>query len=889
MTQHQGRAASPFIQAPDPRLLELDAELRTLDREGHSIWQSAQDPFLANQLERHRLGRAGEWSMGTIIHAIPHLGWYRVQLTPRHSIGACAIQDCGLNPAGVRLIGSLPAASTVLVFKPPGFSFAYIVGVIPQPLVNGRLGCPDWLLQGSPAGLKREAAHSFPVSLGRLGGVRDMSGNQPQDSHSMVRGFMADTGVAALVAPGWFALRVHEMCGIFGSLFDGLLAVRGQQLKLETAASEDHRGIDEGETYGERATATYPWEALGRYAPGAGLVQTYSDAEVQYTQPVGKVDLPLAAADVEPIFRSREYAGYAGQGRLWTVGCPAPGGSGTRRRSGEDQDEGLFLESVGLNGALHVQSAKSIGLVKRSGVPQPRRRKLREEAGGDDLRTGNYRFSGQFGDGPAHTPSELQWPAGEPDYRRAAAVDDVIAQSIWHAMHPFVHHAGDYQTPQDGEGILPVSSPLDFSVLQNQAAVPPPTPTRLRIDHRHEADYYPNEAGLLILDEGTVILFDGYGSAQVMTGGHIFTSSPGDQVDLCGRTRAVLCGQFVSNSRGSTDLTAGRDLRLKASVNMQLVAAVNGEGSLLLESQSEGDTQQFEKKVGEDVRGSGVLIRSAGILGLVGASAYVRSEGGDIVVDAEGEGQVTFHSTRVDLYANTVQIHHGTLGAEAEITAGHLFTASRTLLAGTLNVGAGLQTGEGDVLIAGSVRANGNIESGGRIADRTGGTLGEVSSNYAGSLASRLEVAAQQHEDAAAEGQLRHGQIFTEGLYAVEQLGNDRLLEAAHFSYRDDLVLQQYGTAVFAFPEPRWQQLVRTGQASGGQPWQETPVSYQGRDLYPWPGAVNWTSRPVFLQHRPVLHDPERGVAVTRPYPLAVSMADWDRVTFGDGLMYVHI
>jgi hypothetical protein len=50
--------------------------------------------------------------------------------------------------------------------------------------------------------------------------------------------------------------------------------------------------------------------------------------------------------------------------------------------------------------------------------------------------------------------------------------------------------------------------------------------------------------------------------------------------------------------------------------------------------------------------------------------------------------------------------------------------------------------------------------------------------------------------------------------------------------------------------EARYQQLQRSGLASGNsQPWDENFVTYQGKQLYPWPGKINWKDTDTMLRY----------------------------------------
>ena len=111
----------------------------------------------------------------------------------------------------------------------------------------------------------------------------------------------------------------------------------------------------------------------------------------------------------------------------------------------------------------------------------------------------------------------------------------------------------------------------------------------------------------------------------------------------------------------------------------------------------------------------------------------------------------------------------------------------------------------------------------------------------------------------ATEGLLDRGknvfeQVFP-GLWWLENFpGNTDLLEdQIGFSFRDTSDEGQaygYSPDKFFMLETRYQQLQRSGLADGNsQPWSENSVTYQGKELYPWPGRVNWKDNATLLRY----------------------------------------
>jgi hypothetical protein len=94
---------------------------------------------------------------------------------------------------------------------------------------------------------------------------------------------------------------------------------------------------------------------------------------------------------------------------------------------------------------------------------------------------------------------------------------------------------------------------------------------------------------------------------------------------------------------------------------------------------------------------------------------------------------------------------------------------------------------------------------------------------------------------------------FTEYVWQRKAPGDTTLLaNELDFSYRD---LSNQGQAYgydankFYMLETRWQQLGRMGMVESGEAWTEKIVNYQGSELYPWPGKINWADGTTFMQY----------------------------------------
>lgn len=898
--QYGSRPPGPLVRGGDPRVAQLDEHARTHDPIGQTLYRLAQDTYRSLHLQTQQLGLTGRLAIGVIVHSIPHLNWYKVQVGEGGGfIAACFIEHSSFIPLGVRSTSPVPPNSQVLVYKPRGTTYGLILGVIPPRLEDGSIVCPDWLVQGGQSGLKRELAYKYPLK--NMRGFIDFSGQRPVDGTSLEWGRMAETGVGLLVDSFQAYLRVNEQCGLFLNFYDSYCRLAGVQLDISSMVHEESVRDDEGESRYFKGIAAYPWEAIGLYAAGESFTKEYSDKDVQYNKAFATVDLPEGEEDVQPFYRYQEYGGYLGQGHLRLIGAPTRT-SGKRRLQDKEPDEGLFCESIALDGSYSLRSAKLIHIGKRCKIIVPREIRLAEDGKGDDAAADNYRFSGKFGSGTEHKIEDLKIKDDVKHMRRAAAVLDIIAFQVnWKALHPFHYHQGDYDTPQEGQQsktFQRVQDNLDFGVLDKQAYMDDPQPKKLKIDHRYnEVEYFERESFLVFHDDGSVQLGCGYGSSLIFAGGNVRIDTPGD-IQLCpGRRALMLGGEIVLRSKGSVDISSSnKDVRLKADRNMQLLAGNSGRGGLLLESKGRGELQTYENKIGEDVRGSGIVLKAAqSVCAVLGKNVYLRTGGpelggGDILLDADqGKRRVQVYGREFNVYAQrAVNFYYGPINESSSVNKVYHFGLNNCIIDAKLIVRGKIFGVRGSgIILDGGVFGTKSFATAGVMADRKGMFLGQVPGGFAGLIAAATSAADQAVEQLKDAGQQLHQASVVQKFYGSEQIGNDKQLSRIQFSFRDDDSGKQYRVDGLKWPEARWQQLARLGGGSGGTTWEETPVSYQGRQLYPWPGREKWLTEQVFLQlESNKFFDAGKGHSKDRPYEES-ELSGWKSTTMASGFKLI--
>lgn len=895
--QHRGvRPAGPFTQPSDRRVLELDEGLRKIEAVTPGLAEFARDSTRSAQTIGQKLAAGGPIVRGTVIHPLPSLHWYKVQLGGgMGTVAARFGMPGGLTPSGPRSLSMARPNDDVLVMVPPGVP-GIILCVLPPAITDKRLIVPDWILQGSGAGVLREEAHQFPVKgTYRAGGVVNYGANRPIDQTGAEDGWITASGIAILIDEWMAMMRVNEQCGLFMTLQDSWCRLAGVQLLIESSIHEEEAGDDEGEAHYFRGIAAYPWEALGQPEPGTRLTTTNADDDdVQFKSHKGKRD--LAYPDQQPAYRYVEHAGYLGQGGFRAVVLPA---DQSRHYRNATPDIGLFRESIGLDGAYSLLSAKSVHIGKRCTIIVPKQTAPIENGTGDDAAAGGYKFSSKFGSGPDHKVGDVKVSGELQSLRKVAGVMDLIAYATnWQALHPFHYHTADYSTPQEGD--LPfgkTQDKLNFSPLATGGFMAEPTAVRVKVDHRYgQVSYYRRESFLRFEDDGSVHMGGGGGESMVFANGNGRISMPGRFEVVAGTDVTVFAGGATITTKGSIDIASDKDVRIKSERNLQVLSGNSGQGGMLFESKGKGSSQRYENLYGEDVQSSGIVFKaSQGVCAMLGRDIYLRTGGeglgeGDILLDASrGKRRCQIYSREFNVYSQkAVSFFYGPLESNSDVTKVYYFGDTtaimdvQLLLKGQL-INYGDSSG---VITKGGVYGLKSFATAGVMADKKGMFLGKVPSGFAGILTTATDQAKTATEKLKEVGKKLHELTVVKQYYASGQMGDDKLIASLAFSFRDPPKgREQYGAKDLKWVESRWQQMARFGLASGGVVWAPKPVLYQGAQTRPFPGQKKWQEEKVFLRlATETMFDSTAGHAKDRPAPYeSPTIGDWDAVPMAKG------
>lgn len=851
-------AALSFVQS-------VNGLVETLIPSGErSVFELGSDPWQSGSLHATRLGRQGQTLHGLVVYAVPRTGWYRVQLDELNTDMPCCCHTGG--KTGIAISEQIPPGTPVLVDVLPGVPYGVIRAAIPLPVVNGSRGLSDWILQGSGVGFYHERYYrDLTTSFSKEGGLRHFDTNQPIDQLSVYeRGWHGPLGTALHLDLLTAFMRTSEVNGLWLNWLDDHMRLSGYNLDFRTAGSEQTARNDEGEIQLFRGSTPYPWEAAGQFESGTRATKENQPSEVQNN--LHQSSLEPKENDTVPFWRHREYGGYLGQGFRRELVIPPQDKQSPNRRSEDQQPIGVFLEQLGLDGSYVLASAHSISIVKRGMIPVAIQLKEPEDPQGDTAE--DYKASGQTGEGPEHRINNPEFSGDDAHVAEVMALADIQAHLFqWKGPHPFDYHEKDWKVeePSADQNFQKLVTASAFSELTSKTFIPAQPSVKLSPDHRYgESPYYETSSGIFQLPNGGLVIRGAWGEEISLVGGNVLISCPGNVFTMPGRSAVTLAGDdAIIRAKKSIDLSATEnDLRLKAKKNLEILAgAGGGQGRLLIENQAQQDTHQYKDKVGEDVEGSGIILKATNSK-LISwtAGVYMRTGGGDvqdgdIVIDAsKGERSIRTLSDRFYRHIKTQAADSFPVGQTKTVVNSQ--DAQGFRIDSQILAKGGLYVTEGGMLVRGDV-----LVLGGHIATeraRTNNYL--VGGLDPGTEAQRAnDQALKQTEKTLSNLRKQLGDDFKDQVkkeyHDDQKIGNDEFQRQTAFSWRNE---KQYGTqSGFSLPEPWWQQLAGAAGASTST-WTEQALTYQSRQLMPYPGNDKWTED-TMLQYNLELFDAANG------------------------------
>ena len=833
----------------------------------------------------------GRMCIGIIMDGTSIANCYRVHLEKGvMPLMAFTCSHTSQSSLGATSINTYTPGTEVIVMVHDKQHKGYIIGAIPSVLDIGKNARHDYISQASRK--RVDDVHKKYIKLPYGGQVVDGSNWRPYDATMAGEwGAIATTGAGVTLDDFMVRMSINEFCGVYGFYHDQMLRVAGYNFQLWTAGHERDAYMDQAEYNDTQGYSPYPWEAMGLLIPG-DMIQEYQPKDYQCTKAK-----PYYAhwenkhEFQQPYHRTQHFFGYLGQGNRQVVHAPpegikrwtyegkvkgpgaAPydsgpqgecGGGPTKLTNHEDKPSiGLKEENTAQDGRTFIASAKGVVITKRMLLPMPQRLRRPEDYNEGDEAEKNYKAASKYGSGPEHKitgdikTTDKQWP----HLQRASAIQDLHGYLFNYAgLHPFYWHAKDYKTYEQSElKYAEVNQRIpEFPSLMGSMYLPQIGPRKLKIDHRYDTqDFYETESFVSLLEDGGVVIADGYGAEIRMSAGCVFISAPGDVWLKGGRDVQTWAGNdAIIRANKAVDISATeKNVRIKAERNVLVFAGnetSDRDGGILLESRAKGFEYDFEE-CGDNIRFAGVVSRApfSNVVSLA-QNIYLRTGGGsikegDITIDAsKGKKDIITKCDNFFEYLKSSGRHFMFFGGQdvGGTRKSNMFSENFTLLTGPLGL-------DKDLIM------NGNILCKGSVLVSKGHIITEMASKGAifvapcdGDCQDQVNEGIDAIRDLIDETLPKIGTEIDEKKvanmwYIDKRAGNDRVMTIMEFSFRKD---EDYKIPDFALYEDRWQQMARIG-AQEPKKWTERPVSNSVCSAtYPFPGKKWLVDEPAYSE-----------------------------------------
>lgn len=848
----------------------------------------------------------GHICMGRVMDGSAELHGYRVDVENlKTPVMALTLSNNSSTVIGATDISTIAPGTGVLLWLHNSLSWGFILGAYADASVTGDSAGHDYFSQTTRK--RVDDAHKKLYYMPEGSRSVDWSAYKTIDSTlASDWGASSTTGLRVTLDDFMVQLAVNEFTGIFGFYHDQLLRVGGYNYQCWTAGSEREGMLDQSEYNDYQGYAPYGWEGAGLLRPGVDQVlEVPPDA---YLCPTSRPYWGFWENKQEfqqPFHRTQEFYGYYGQGRRVVVCAPPkgidfwtlkPGKSNSPEtpfiteippeegakpppcESAPDKTPvfeqkppyGFHEDNIAVDGRRFIASAKGIVLAKRMLIPIPTRMRRPEDGSGDKAED-DYKSAGLHGKGPEHKitgdikSTNTKWP----NLQRASALLDLHGYLFNYAgLHPFHWHNKDYYTweQQDLEYAeanhnVPTYSRLKGSMYLGEDEF---QTRQIEVDHRYKQQkFFESECFISLLEDGSVVIGDGYGGEIKMCAGAIQISAPGDVWLKAGRNVQAWAGHdAIVRAKGSVDISSTeKNVRIKAEQNTMIFAGnetSKKQGGILLESRAKTPAYIF-KEPGDKVIFGGIVMKAkdAEIVGLardiylrtVGGSSGFGGRGGVITLDAaRGEGEILTKSKNMFNYVQRAGGIFHVFGNEGDGLGGALlgaldaamgkvdvvnyFTRKYSLINGPIYTDKNI-VADGTIMTRGSF-----ITNKGHIFTRKGGPavpcVGECSDKVNEAVQKITDIINKELPEILKKVD---DESWKPLWYNDQRPGNNTVMKEIEFSFRTD---DDYNVKDFELFEDRWQQMARE-TAQRMEQWNEKPVNViTGVETFPFPGLQNF-------------------------------------------------
>jgi len=563
--------------------------------------------------------------------------------------------------------------STVLILacNHLGPKSAVILGSIPSYLGHiTSYGSPE-LVPSSPGG-----AYVDKISMLALNSEEyNFNGGRPIDVYPADTTILNSLGAGLFIGSMHATLRASTECAVECHYTDSLLRLTSFNYEQYSAGADVQFVADCGDYTEIKRSNPYVIESVGgteqygTFPKQAGTDRSTKPTPAAY---IGK----YALAEPEQVgwWRWLDLSGYLANVKLQFVLVPKLDKTRVGAETEAAQDEhAVFREHVDTSGAYSVVSAKSISFIKDCLIPAPKEQYRADDSRGD---TNEAVLLNRAANAEYLKDADIKdLEAGQPHASMlyAAASSDMASFRTHRSLVMFRERKKDWSLKEideidlagfksivDSKGLLPASDGV--SATRMYAALP--KIGKLKVTAKEEVKYFASRSMIMLHEDGSIHIQDGYGSTISMRGGCIDLACPGDITLRPGRNLVGFAGDSAILIGGVDVELCGLkgDIRVQADRNVSVLAGNDGAGGILLETKAQfspvttPDSETFQAPASNANPYRGIWFKAAeAAVCTLAQQAYIgnNKENCKLVVDA-GDSDITLRGTTANCLTKSV-------------------------------------------------------------------------------------------------------------------------------------------------------------------------------------------------------------------------------------------
>lgn len=830
------------------------------------------NPYGSNWIRQRDLDRLAVPIWGRVVDALAYAGVYKVQLE-NESVLWCTLGGLtGFQPYGARQINTLPMGTAVYCLLHPGAFIGTIIAAEPDYITHPKNHRSDFITQTSRCGPGVDSMHAAAYRLRMQGGAGQFPGGRPADGLPVGEwGAISEAGLMSFLDSFMVNMRVDEETGLFLWYRDQLARLTGHNLQIRSAVRELDDWNDENELASIDRYSVYLREKYGAFdisgspAASPNFHRDFTSSET-FTQVPEYANREPYYDDQQSYHRFMRFHGYLGQGFYEVLSIPPDDATDTtvNRYQTQSQLVGVYEQHASMHGGWGVRSAKRI-MISKGCISVPKQMKLPEDKNGDSRL--DYKAGDEFGSGVAHEIIDgIDTAIGETTPKHILAAAQILDMGAfafnWEPLHTFFYHTKDWYLPEacdTGSCVEEVS----FCSLRSAQNLYPPSPIVRDVDHRYSrsggVSFYPTQSDITMLEDGGVVIGDGYGAELKLTGGQIFISAPGDVWLQSGRNLNLWAGwDFIAKGYNSFDISATRkDGRVKAEGMLWMVGGNDTYGGVVIESKAADIFYQFNEDGGEQNIVSGIVLKADNSKILAySREIFLRVEDTGSGDEADGTITLDARNDKIRMYCDYMERFLGQAAMDFFGSDGTI-TNTNEYWADSANIGSQLY-------VAGQGTFDGCLTVNDWIRIASGHIAGANASTYSFQVVDLTGAPLTNATGVLTNGSDRQIDLISIGAdeYLQDELTNiESMKDDIAFSFRTSDEQRVFGD--WFLMENRWQQLARLyGQDVSY--WVEKPVLYNGNETWPYPGPTAISGANTFRLTSPALFDTSTGCPEAR-------------------------